>query len=163
MARISNGTRRNHRLARDCLSVTWGRDSVRVSRSSTERFSMAIHGSFCPRSSLRSLSRCRYSTVVGGESAYCSKLWTAASRSSRENSLVQQQASRRWDLCQGCQETLMNILKAAVGHDQDDVRWLGIAVEVGNNLCARWVKPGANPVCLQRLDQCRGREACLWR
>src|SRR4029453_11592223 len=120
----------------------------RVSRRSMERVSMAIHTSFRPRSSLRSWSRCRYSTVVGSERAYCSRLWTASSRSSKENSLVQPKGSRRRDLFQCCQETLMNILKAAVGHDQDHVRWMGIATEVGNDLCAGWVKPGTNPVCL---------------
>ena len=79
----------------------------------------------------------------------------------RENSLVRQQGSRRRDLLQGCQESLMNILKAAVGHDQDHVRWLCIAAEVSNNLFSSRVKPGTNPVCLQRLDQGLGREACL--
>ena len=64
-------------------------------------------------------------------------------------------------LCQCCQETLMNILKAAVGHDQDHVRWLGIAAEMGNDFCRSWVKPGTNLVCLQRLDQGLGRKACL--
>ena len=47
----------------------------------------------------------------------------------------------------------MDIVEATVRHDQDHVRCLRVAAEMVHNLFSGRVKPGVNPVFLQRLDQ----------
>ena len=61
-----------------------------------------------------------------------------------------------WDLFQCHQETLMDIIKATVGHDQDHIWCLRVAAEMVHNLFSSRVKPGLNPLRPQRLDQYPG-------
>jgi hypothetical protein len=65
-------------------------------------------------------------------------------------------ASLRGTWFQGCQKTLMDVIEATVGHDQDHIRGLRVTAEMVHNLFSGRVKPGANPLRLQRLDQCPG-------
>ena len=55
----------------------------------------------------------------------------------------------------------MDVVKAAVRHDQDDVRGLRVATEMGHNLLRSRVKPGANPLLPQHLNERLGLEARL--
>ena len=65
-------------------------------------------------------------------------------------------SSLRGDVFECCQETLMDIVKATVRHDQDHIRCLRVAAEMVHNLFSGRVKPGANPLRPQRLDQYLG-------
>ena len=50
----------------------------------------------------------------------------------------------------------MDIVKATVRHDQDHIRCLRVVAEMVYNLFSGRVKPGANSLRPQRLDQYLG-------
>jgi hypothetical protein len=59
-------------------------------------------------------------------------------------------------MLQGGQQALMDIVEATIGHDQNNVGWLGVTAEMVHNVLGRGVKPGADAVLSQGRNQCCG-------